>query len=61
MTVATMTNAQPAKGIACPKCGDADVMVWKTHRKPGRIQRRRVCRKCGWRFTTTEKTIGVVP
>ena len=47
------------RGIVCPKCGCAYFRVIYTRaRWGGRIVRRRECRHCGRRVTTTERMIG---
>lgn len=47
------------KGLACPACGCRHFEVLYTRATPmGTIRRRRQCRHCGRRVTTTE-TIGV--
>ena len=39
----------------CPKCGEIDVGITEARDTPvNRVRRRRVCRKCGYRFTTYE-------
>ena len=46
-------------GVACPQCRSSDdVMVWKTRRFIGRIERTRVCRRCGAHFRSVEKRVG---
>lgn len=47
------------RGILCPKCGCAHFEVVYTRRIPGgAIRRRRECRHCGRRVTTTERMGG---
>lgn len=44
------------RGLVCPKCGCAQLRVVYT--RPawgGRLRRRRECRHCGHRITTTER------
>lgn len=44
------------RGIRCPKCGCGHFEVVYTRRIPrGAIRRRRQCRHCGRRVTTTER------
>lgn len=51
--------AEVSRGIMCPKCGCRDWrVVYKRPLTAGREQRRRACRNCGHRVTTTEKVIG---
>ncbi|WP_407635340.1 NrdR family transcriptional regulator [Methylohalobius crimeensis] len=40
--------------IACPKCGAGSSRVVKTKPNPEGQWRRRVCKKCGGKFSTTE-------
>lgn len=50
--------ADKPRGICCPKCGCGHfVLVKITHRKT-HIQRRRECRHCGHRVTTSERVVG---
>jgi len=47
------------KGIACPVCGCRHLFVVYTRQRPGGvINRRRECRNCGKRLTTSESPIG---
>ena len=47
------------RGIQCPKCGCGHFEVVYTRRIPGgAIRRRRECRYCGRRVTTTERMGG---
>ncbi|MGQ0627204.1 MAG: NrdR family transcriptional regulator [Phycisphaerales bacterium] len=44
------------KGICCPKCGCGHFEVLYTRATPaGTIRRRRQCRHCGRRVTTSER------
>ena len=44
------------RGIRCPKCGCGHFEVVYTRKMPsGEIRRRRECRYCGRRVTTTER------
>lgn len=44
------------RGIRCPKCGCGHFEVVYTRKIPGgAIRRRRACRHCGRRVTTTER------
>lgn len=45
-------------GLECPKCGCRHFEVVKTIRQAKRIVRRRECRHCGRRVTTSEKIVG---
>lgn len=48
-------HAKP-KGIVCPTCGCCHFEVVYTRRTPvGTIRRRRQCRHCGRRVTTSEQ------
>jgi len=51
-------DAEP-KGLACPQCGCRHFFVVYTRRATnGRIIRRRECRHCGRRISTTERLTG---
>jgi hypothetical protein len=45
-------------GLRCPKCGCRDFRVVETRASGDRINRRRACRHCGHRVTTSERIIG---
>lgn len=40
--------------MKCPRCTTGTAWVMGSREKDGAIRRRRVCKKCGYRFTTTE-------
>jgi transcriptional regulator NrdR family protein len=49
-------SASQGKGLACPKCGCRHFEVLYTRATVGgTIRRRRSCRNCGRRVTTTER------
>jgi len=51
-------TAEP-KGLECPRCGCRHFEVIKTSpSRNGYIVRRRECRHCGHRLTTTERIVG---
>lgn len=46
------------QGIRCPKCGCAHLRVIYTRKTwGGALRRRRECRNCGYRITTTERSL----
>jgi hypothetical protein len=45
-------------GLRCRKCNCADFRTLETRKHMDKIVRRRVCRHCGWRVTTSEKIVG---
>ncbi|HQV69228.1 MAG TPA: transcriptional regulator NrdR [Thermoflexales bacterium] len=48
--------------MKCPACGSNDTHVIDTTREPGGgVRRRRVCKACGKRFSTTERVVETVP
>lgn len=51
-----MPPKDPAKGLACPRCGCRHLPVVYTRPKPGHILRVRECRHCGKRMSTRERT-----
>lgn len=47
------------RGIPCPRCGCRHHSVAYVRRSNGGVvRRRRECRNCGRRFTTSERTTG---
>jgi len=47
---------EPGAGLECPTCGCRHFRVLSTRPGPGgSIRRRRACRYCGYRLTTTER------
>jgi transcriptional regulator NrdR family protein len=51
-------KAEAIRGIRCPRCGCAHFRVIYTRRTiGGRIVRRRECRHCGRRVTTSERIV----
>jgi transcriptional regulator NrdR family protein len=53
-----MDGKQDGPGLVCRNCGCRHFFVIYTRARPGRIMRRRECRHCGRRITTTEKEPG---
>lgn len=56
-----MATAKPdpePKGLVCPHCGCQHFYVIYTRPQAGKIVRRKECRHCGRRVTTTEKVVG---
>ncbi|HUU94488.1 MAG TPA: hypothetical protein VM487_02015 [Phycisphaerae bacterium] len=52
----TPTTDAPYRGLECRRCGCRHFHVLQTRQLPGgRIWRRRECRNCGKRISTTEK------
>jgi transcriptional regulator NrdR family protein len=46
-------------GLRCRRCGNAELRVVYTRRRPGgKVERRRECTECGNRITTREREIG---
>jgi len=55
---AALESETGEKGLVCPRCGCRHFLVVYTRPlRSGRIQRRRECRHCGHRITTTERTV----
>jgi len=50
--------SQPPRGLECPRCGCGHFEVVKVCQGPGYVRRRRECRHCGRRVTTTERIVG---
>lgn len=58
-----MTEKQPSKtstqkGIECPRCGCRHFYVIYTRPRDGKIVRRKECRHCQRRVTTSESVVG---
>lgn len=52
-------STKPPTGIRCPQCGCGHFDVLKTvDRQGGYRGRRKVCRNCGHRITTSERLVG---
>lgn len=52
-------DPQEQRGLVCPKCGCGHLHVIYTRRAwGGAVRRRRECRHCGKRITTTERMNG---
>ena len=52
-------NREPQpRGLVCPNCGCRHFYVVYTRPRAGRIVRRKECRYCGRRVTTTERLGG---
>jgi len=48
---------EPGAGLECPTCGCRHFRVLSTRPGPSdSIRRRRACRHCGYRLTTTERS-----
>jgi len=48
----------PARGIECPECGCRQFRTIYTRQRTRHIQRRRECRHCQKRITTSERIAG---
>jgi transcriptional regulator NrdR family protein len=46
------------RGLECPRCGCRHFYVVYTRPRAGKIVRRKECRHCGRRVTTTERVAG---
>lgn len=57
MMATTKPEPEP-KGLVCPKCGCRHFYVVYTRPRAGKIMRRKECRYCGRRVTTTERVVG---
>ncbi|QDU39634.1 hypothetical protein Mal4_39800 [Maioricimonas rarisocia] len=56
-----MSNQKPVpepEGLVCPNCGCRHFCVIYTRPRAEIIVRRKECRHCGRRVTTTEKVLG---
>lgn len=51
-------RAHESKGLTCPQCGCRHFYVLYTRPRDGKIVRRKECRHCGRRVTTTERVVG---
>jgi transcriptional regulator NrdR family protein len=52
---------KPQRGLICPKCGCGHFELVKISHAVGYVRRRRECRHCGHRVTTTERIVGGGP
>ena len=43
--------------MKCPRCSVGTAWVMGSREKDGAVRRRRVCKKCGYRFTTSEISV----
>lgn len=43
--------------MKCPRCTTGTAWVMGSREKDGAVRRRRVCKKCGYRFTTSEISV----
>ena len=54
--ISALMGGSISGGLSCPNCGCCDLRVLdKRDNAPGQIYRRRICRHCGERFSTTER------
>jgi len=55
-----MTRAAPKSdtGLACPRCGCRHLPVHYTRKRRGHVLRLRICRHCGRRLATRERSSG---
>lgn len=52
-------KTKPPSGLRCPKCGCGHFFTTKTDdRQGGYRYRRKECRNCGRRITTSERIVG---
>ncbi|MEP0846057.1 MAG: hypothetical protein HRF50_04450 [Phycisphaerae bacterium] len=51
-------GAAAQEGVRCPDCNCAHVPVWSTRRRARHVLRVRICRHCGRRFVTRERSDG---
>lgn len=55
----TNVSSSPSpRGLVCPKCGCRHFELVKITHAVGYVRRRRECRHCGHRVTTTERIVG---
>lgn len=48
--------------VKCPSCSSSNTGVLDTvHEPSGATRRRRICKACGWRFTTVEHVVEKTP
>lgn len=51
-------SLQRGGGLKCPTCGCADLGVYYTRQITDATRRRRTCRNCGRKVTTSERIVG---
>lgn len=54
--LAKMGGASPL-GIPCPDCGCKDWRVYYTRPAEGKVKRMKICRNCGRKLMTIERSI----
>lgn len=52
------TPTELPRGLVCPGCGCRHFEVVKISQGMGYVRRRRACRHCGHRVTTSERIVG---
>jgi len=52
------TKPNEPRGLVCPKCACRHFSLVKISHVIGYIRRRRSCRHCGHRITTSERIVG---
>jgi transcriptional regulator NrdR family protein len=57
-SVSKPTEPNEPRGLVCPKCGCRHFELVKISHVVGYIRRRRACRYCGHRITTSERIVG---
>lgn len=52
----SQTSPKAEAGIACPRCGCRHLPVYYVRRRRGYVLRVRLCRHCGRRLATRERS-----
>ncbi|MCC7265893.1 MAG: hypothetical protein IT546_00985 [Caulobacteraceae bacterium] len=58
MKTSSPKPTDPPRGLVCPRCECRHFEVVKISHAVGYVRRRRACRHCGHRITTTERIVG---
>jgi DNA-directed RNA polymerase subunit RPC12/RpoP len=58
MKTSSAKSAAAPRGLVCPRCGCRHFELVKISHAVGYVRRRRACRHCGHRVTTTERIVG---
>ncbi len=51
-------SAESPRGLVCPRCGCQHFELVKIIHAIGYVRRRRACRHCDFRITTSERIVG---
>ena len=58
MKTSSAKSAAAPRGLVCPRCGCRHFELVKISHAVGYVRRRRACRNCDHRITTSERIVG---